>query len=118
MDEQPHILALAMIATSLAYFILDRRENNLWNRLFVSAHGLTAASLYFFAISVWSTTAAYRPWAGWPFAAMYLLPVASMAFALARFRGPRLLHISLAPMALCMFYTYAVGAMAVTGDWL
>jgi hypothetical protein len=93
MNPHPAVLAIAMIATSAVYFYFDRVESNIWTRIFVSAHGFLAALLYFTALLVWDATGAYRPWAAWPFTALYLVPVASMAFALFQFRGPKWLHV-------------------------
>jgi hypothetical protein len=110
--------ALVMVAISIAYFWLGRREPSLVTRILVSAHGVFAAALYLGALGLWEVTRAYRPWAGWPFLLLHLIPIASIIYALFRFSGPKLLHLSQIANLGCMVYTYFVGGMAVTGDWL
>ena len=107
-----------MLAVSVAYFISDEAEGNRLIRVLVSIHGAAAAALYLSALAVWGFTRAWRPWAASPFLALYLVPVFSILFALARFKGPKLLHLVQIPNLACMAYTLFIGGMAITGDWL
>ena len=109
---------MTMIAISAAYFWMNDGEADRRVRILVSAHGLVAAVLYFGALSLWEFTRAYRPWAAWPFLLLHLIPIASISYALFRFSGPKVLHLTQIVNVGCMVYTLFIGGMAVTGDWL
>lgn len=110
--------AIGMLAISGAYYLLDRDELNTWSRFWVSAHGALGAGLYLGALVIWAITHEYRPWAGLPYVFLYLLPLASIIYALFRFRGPRWLHLTQVLNVAFMWQTWFAGAMAITGDWL
>jgi len=107
---------VGMLAISAAYYWLDKNEASRWARFWVSAHGLFGAALYLLTpIFWWAIPPAYRPWNVGPeiFVCLYILPLASIAYALVRFKGPRWLHLSqvlnLAFMLLTFFATMIAG---------
>jgi hypothetical protein len=108
--------ATIMILISAAYFWMHKGTG--WVRILVSAHGFTAALLYFGALVLWEITRDYRPWAALPFLLLHVIPVASIVYALIRFSGPKLLHLAQLANIWSMMYTIFIGGMAVTGDWL
>jgi hypothetical protein len=107
-----------MVTISAVYFLLDRGAN--WQeRLLTAAHGLAATILCVGAFLVAHfDPRGYRPYLAWPYAALYLLPVALVVVSLLRFRGPRVVHILQGPNLAAMLWAFFIGGMAVTGDWL
>ena len=49
---------------------------------------------------------------------LFVAPLASIAYALFRFTGPKLLHVTQLANLWGMFYAAFIGGMAITGDWL
>ena len=107
-----------MLAASILYFWTNKGEKNLWIRIGVSAHGIAASVLYLGAMLIWNVTRAYHPWAALPFLLAYLIPLASIIYGCFRYSGPKMVHLSQVLNVVCIFYTYCVGGMAITGDWL
>lgn len=113
-----YLPALVMCAVSGAYYVFNIAEPRRSVRLMVSAHGVLGALLYSSALLWAYLSPVYRPWATLPFLLAFVLPLSSIAFALFRFRGPKLLHfaqlLNLSALAYALFF----GAMAVSGSWL
>lgn len=110
---------VVMIGVSLAYFFADPRRPAVRERLLVSAHGLAGAALYFGAFAVaWFQPGGYRPYLGWPYAVLLLVPLALIGVSLFKFRGNRLTHALQVPNVVALLWSAFVGVMAITGDWL
>ena len=109
---------VVMLFVSGAYYFLDIGETHRRVRIFVSAHGAAGALLYVAALITWDVAPNYRPWAAWPYLLLFLLPLASVIYALVRFRGPRWLHVIQLFNLWAFAYALFIGGMAVTGDWL
>ena len=107
-----------MIGVSAAYFFADRRRPAYGSRLLSSAHGLIGAMLYFGALELWAMSPTYRPWLGWPYAALFLIPLSLIVVSFLKFQGPKLVHVLQIPNVLALFWACGVGGMAATGDWL
>jgi hypothetical protein len=110
---------VVMIGVSVAYFVADVRRPAFRQRLWVSAHGLAGAALYFGAFLVaWALPLNYRPYLALPYAALLLVPLVLVGVSLVKFRGNRLVHLLQVPNVAALLWSAFVGAMAVTGDWL
>jgi hypothetical protein len=107
-----------MFGVSGAYFALDSGEAPRRERLLVSAHGALGALLYLFALALWAVAPNWRPWAAWPYLLAFSLPLASVLYALFRFRGPKVLHLAQLANLWAFAYALFIGGMAITGDWL
>jgi hypothetical protein len=116
MDPAFWLPATIMILVSAIYFWMHK--GNGWVRVFVSAHGITAALIYLAALVLWEFTRGYRPWAVWPFLFVHLIPLISILYAFFRFSGPKVLHFAQLANLSSMMYTIFIAGMAVTGDWL
>ncbi len=102
---------------SFVYFRASPKTQSLSERLAVSAHGAAIAVLYFGAHFFWNTGAS-RPDYGTPFAYMLLVPVALAIFSAFRFRGKASVHLLQIINLICLLWTFAMGTMAITGNWL
>ena len=108
-----------MIGVSLVYFFADTRRPALGERLLVSAHGAAGAALYIGAFLVdWLQPGGYRPYLGWPYAVLFLVPLVLIGVAVFKFRGNLFTHALQAPNIAALLWSAFVGGMAITGDWL
>lgn len=102
---------------SIVYFTTSPRTQSILPRLLASAHGLSIAVLYLCALSVhWVGKAS--PDYEMPFYFLSLLPLFLIIGSFFLFRGRKLIHLLQIPNLLCLLWTFFVGSMAVTGNWL
>lgn len=109
---------IVMVAISALYFHLDRRQGELRDRILSSIHGALGTVLYLGAMAVWKITGAHHPGAVEPFLLCYVAPLASVSYALFRFRGPKTIHLLQVINIAALLWTGLVGAMAIKGTWL
>jgi hypothetical protein len=107
-----------MAGVSAAYYFAYRGRPAYGRRLLCAAHGVAGVALYFGALALWASNPVYRPSLAWPYATLYLLPLALIVVALIKFTGPKLIHLLQLPNLCAMYWSLFVGGMAVTGDWL
>src|ERR1700730_594182 len=108
---------LVAICISAVYFFTAPRGDVLPRRLAASAHGLAIAILYFVAMAVfWSHKP--NPSYGTPFSLLLLVPLALIATSFFLYRGPKAIHTLHLLNLVCLAWTFFVGSMAVTGNWL
>jgi hypothetical protein len=108
-----------LLAVSTLYFVLDKPDTHMRLRLATSAHGAIGVGLFLIAYMIAVLfPGGFRPYLAWPYLALFLLPLASIIFALRKYRGPGLLHIMQGPNIAALVWVMLVGAMAITGDWL
>jgi len=105
------------LLVSVVYFRASSRTLPLGQRLAVSAHGIAITVLYFGAMFLWMSGLA-RPAYGMPFAYLLLIPIVLISYSLWRFRGWRFVHILQFLNLVSIAWTFFIGSMAVTGDWL
>ena len=109
--------ALVMVAVSAGYF-LSAPSATRRNRILSSLHGALASAIYLGALAVWEVSPTTRAWAAWPYLLSFIAPLASIVYALFRFTGPKLLHLTQLANLWGMLYAMLIGGMAITGDWL
>lgn len=108
------ILALAI---SGIYFFTSPAAQALSRRLVASLHGAVIAALYLGAL-MFNAAGISKPGYGIPFLATSLLPVALIALSFVLYEGRRSLHALQMVNLLCMTWTFFIGGMAITGEWL
>ena len=104
------------VGISCVYFV-KAPALSIVRRLGVSVHGALLAWLYAVALGV-DLLGFSRESFAVPFWVAFALPVASAVFALATFRGNRALHLFQLLLLACATWTFVVGTMAITGNWL
>lgn len=107
---------VAAAAVSFAYF-RSSKNLRLGERLAVSAHGLSIVLVYVGALLV-AAVGLSRASLLYPFWSLFLLPLGLVGFALVRFRGNGAVHLLQLINLLSAGWSFFVGTMAVTGDWL
>ena len=110
--------ALLLLTISALYFVLDKKDTPMRQRVLTSAHGAIGFSLFLGAYLVGAVFSGYRPYLAWPYLLSFLVPLASIVYALGKYRGPKLLHLLQGPSMFAMLWAMFVGGMAITGDWL
>jgi hypothetical protein len=75
------------------------------------------AVIYVAAIVVWERGAAQDSLAKF-FAVICIIPLLFMVASFIWFRGLRYIHFLQLGNVLCLFATFFIGGMAITGDWL
>ncbi|HEY1104021.1 MAG TPA: hypothetical protein VGE70_11430 [Burkholderiaceae bacterium] len=108
---------LLTLLVSIVYFRTSPSGQGMAERLAVSAHGCVIAVLYFGALTFWWAGAS-RPAYGKLFAYSLLVPLVLMGFAFVKFRGKASVHLLQIVNLVGLFWTFFVGSMAITGDWL
>jgi hypothetical protein len=107
---------MAGCAISCIYF-LRANELTLSRRLLVSCHGALVALLYTTALLV-SALGFSRHALAVPFWLLFFLPAASVFLALRWVQAPGTLHFLLLALAAAAVWSWFIGTMAVTGEWL
>ena len=82
-----------------------------------SAHGFAISIVYFGAMSVFWANAA-RPKYAVPFVVLIAVPGALILLSFFVYRGPKHVHLLQVLNLLCLAWTFFIGIMAVTGEWL
>ena len=108
------ILALAI---SGVYFFTSPATQTLYRRLVASLHGAVIAALYLGAL-MFNAVGISKPEYGIPFLATLLLPVVLIATSFILYEGKRSLHALQMVNLLCIAWTFFIGGMAITGEWL
>ena len=108
---------LLAIVISVVYFRSSPISQTIAMRLLASAHGCAIAVLYFGALSVFWANAAH-PRYELPFFVLLAGPVALMMSSFFIYRGPTSVHFLQILNLLCLAWTFFIGIMAVTGNWL
>jgi hypothetical protein len=107
---------LALLVSG-AFFAASPRTQPFPTRFAASAHGLSIAALYLGALAV-NVFGGSRQSLGMPFLLLLLVPVALVAVSFFIYRGRRSLLYLHAINAVCIAWTFFIGTMAVTGEWL
>lgn len=108
--------ALAFL-TSVAYFKSSPKSESLNKRIIVSAHGVVIAALYMVAMTIfWAQKA--DPKFITPFLFSMVVPLLLITVSFIFYRGRKVIHFLQLLNLLCLGWTFFVGSMAVTGDWL
>jgi len=108
--------ALALVI-SVVYFVSSPRSQSIARRILLSAHGAMIMALYMGAMAVfWAQKA--NPKFATPFQLLHLVPLILMVVSLFIYRGRNVIHFLQLLNLLCLGWTFFVGSMAVTGDWL
>jgi hypothetical protein len=108
------ILALVI---SVVYFISSPRTEPLSKRILASAHGVVITAIYMGAMTVfWAQKA--NPKFITPFLFSLLVPLLLIAVSFFVYRGRKTVHFLQLLNLLCLGWTFFIGSMAVTGDWL
>lgn len=102
---------------SLIYFLASPKSQPMNGRLLASAPGVLIA-LFYLGAGLVHVRKLSTPSFGLPFAVMLLLPLGLMLLSFAIFRGPKRVHLLQLVNLVCLFWTFFVGSMAVTGNWL
>ena len=108
------VLALLV---SVAFFVTSPPGQRLSSRLVASAHGLSIAVLYVGALAV-TAFGASRQSLGLPFVLLLLVPLALVAASVFIYRGRRSILFLHAVNIVCIAWTFFIGSMAITGEWL
>lgn len=108
------ILALGI---SAVYFFTSPKTEVLSKRLLASAHGLAITLLYAAAMVVFRTNSA-NPKFGGPFLLSLMIPLLLIVVSFFVYRGIKAVHWLQLLNLLCLGWTYFIGSMAVTGNWL
>ena len=108
---------LLAVAISVIYFRNSPRTEPLARRLLASAHGVVIAVLFISAIAIWLSGHSQER-LGTPFQLLLLIPLALMIASFFLFKGPKATHLLQILDVVCLLWTWFVGGMAVTGDWL
>lgn len=107
---------LLPLAISAVYFLRSPSNQALFQRMLVSAHGLSISVIYLSATAI-SWTKKADSTLGRPFAIALVIPlVLIVIFAL--YRGRRTTHWFQVLNFVCLAWVSFVGGMAITGDWL
>ena len=108
------VLALAI---SVIYFISSPRSEPVARRLLASAHGAVITTLYMGAMAIfWAQKA--NPQFITPFLLLLPVPLVLIVVSFFIYRGRKAIHFLQLLNLLCLGWTFFVGSMAVTGDWL
>ncbi len=110
----PPILALSI---SALYFFTSPAQQRLSMRLLASSHGVVTAALYIGALVI-SGLGASKPSLGLPFSAGLIAPLVLIALSFFIYRGRGVNHIAHVLSLLCVAWTFFIGGMAITGNWL
>ena len=104
-------------AVSAAYVYASPPATSVGHTLVTSAHGASIASIYLAAMSVFWTNRA-NPEFQKPFLTALLVPVILIIVSLVAFRGRKSIHFLQIFNVLFLAWTFFIGSMAVTGNWL
>ena len=108
------ILALVI---SVVYFRSSPRTEPLSKRILASAHGAVITAIYMGAMTVfWAQKA--NPKFITPFLFSLLVPLLLIVVSFFVYRGRKTIHFLQLLNLLCLGWTFFIGSMAVTGDWL
>ncbi len=108
---------LIAVAISVMYFLRSDSNANLLRRVISSAHGVTIAIIYAIAFAI--TLAGYaEPPKIIPFVVALLVPVALILISLFDYPGNSRIHRWQVLNVACLLWTWFMGSMAITGDWL
>ena len=86
-------------------------------RFAFSAHGASIAWLFLVAWTVSAAGAARQSFAI-PFALAFIAPALLAVAALFRFQGNKVIDLLQLPLFACGGWTWFIGTMAITGEWL
>lgn len=108
---------LLALGTSAVYFITSPATQTLTRKVGASAHGASIAALYIGALT-FSAVGSAKPSYGIPFIALLLVPAALILLSLIWYEGRRPIHALQLVNVLCLVWTFFLGSMAITGNWL
>ena len=108
---------MVALAISAVYFVTSPKNQPMAQRFAASGHGAVICILYLTAMACWILGVSKRSY-GFPFAVLLLFPVLLMGLSFFLYRGPRFVHGFQVLNLLCLAWTFFIGGMAVTGDWL
>jgi hypothetical protein len=114
---QSLLVPLLAAGVSGIYFFTSPKAQPIGSRIAASAHGLTIAAIYFLAMTVfWADKA--QPMYGGPFVLLLLLPILLAVLSFFLYKGHKTVHLLQILNLLCLAWTFFIGGMAVTGQWL
>lgn len=108
------LLPVLMILISIVYFRAASPSTPVWQRILVSAHGVTGAGLIALALFISATGNSRAEW-GRPYAALLFLPFILIGISLLMFRGNAKVHMLIFPFVLVLFYWLMICGSFVTG---
>jgi hypothetical protein len=114
---QSLLAPLLAAGVSVIYFFNSPRTQPIGHRIAASAHGLSISAIYFLAMTVfWANKA--QPMYGGPFILLLLLPILLAILSFFLYKGRKTVHLLQVVNLLCLAWTFFIGGMAVTGQWL
>ena len=111
------LVALPPLITSFVYFQASPATESLAQRIGVSLHGATISIILIGAVLV-GMVGAPDPAFGEKFCFILLVPIILIIYSFWRFLGNKAVHFLQVINLLWLFFTFFVGGMAVTGNWL
>lgn len=108
---------LLAIGVSAIYFFTSPKTQPIGSRIAASAHGITIAVIYFFAMAVFRANKA-QPMYGSSFVMLQLLPILLAVLSFFLYKGRKTVHLLQILNLICLVWTFFIGGMAVTGQWL
>jgi hypothetical protein len=114
---QAFLAPLLALGISAVYFFTSPSTQSLAKRLLASAHGASIAALYVVAIFIsWTHRSSQN--LGSIFLPLLAVPLLLIGLSVYLYRGRKAVHLLQIPNLLCLGWTYFVGGMAVTGNWV
>lgn len=116
-----YLTPILTVLISLIYFCTSPKEQRLYIRLAISGHGVAIAVLYVSPILIHRVmtsppTAENIIHEIWSY--FLIVPVILMFFSLLKFRGPLLVHILQIINMMGLAWTFLLGSMFLTSQWL
>ncbi len=108
---------LLALGISAVYFVTSPTTQIVARKLGASAHGASIAALYVGAL-FFSALGSSKPSYGIPFMSLLLVPVALIVLSLFLYEGRKVIHALQVVNVLCIAWTFFIGTMAITGNWL
>ena|ERR1035437_400095 len=108
---------IVALVISAAYFMSSPLSKPLSKRILASAHGVVITAIYMGAMTIfWAQKA--NPKFITPFLFSLLIPLFLIAVSFFVYQGRKTIHSLQLLNLLCLGWTFFIGSMAVTGDWL
>ncbi len=108
---------LLTLVVSGVYFRASSPNHSLGKKLAVSAHGVVITVLYVGAMVIWWSGGS-NPIYERPFLLLLSIPAVLIVYSLFAFRGRLSVHLLQVINIAALAWTYFIGIMAVTGNWL
>jgi hypothetical protein len=109
---------LLCLGISAAYYFASPQGEPIWRRLTVSAPGALISALYFTVMFRFWGYSNRAPEYEVPFCFMLAVPLCLIVISLILFRGPKALHLLQLLNFIFLAWTWFMGSMAISGDYL